>query len=250
MGRVPPRLRSLRGSAETFAHVEGASPDPDRPLEGLDVARSLGASGFDGPVRLTADGSAVVHPADSVGSRLRRKPLAALDRAQLPATVASLDDLCRRQEATGSLLLDIDDDRGLDATLTTVRASSATLEERLWLCSPSVDNLMRWREATTARLLHVARLTSLPASAEQWVAHLTERSIDGLCALHGEWTGGLVALAHRFDRLTVARGPEHEREMATVFDIGIDAVSSPRVERLMAVAALYYPQQYGLGADR
>lgn len=243
---MPPRLRSLNGSAETFAHVAGASPDPEHPLEGLDAARSLGASGFDGPVRLTADGSAVVHPADSVGSRLRRKPLAALDRAQLPATVASLDDLCLRQETTGSLLLDVDDDRGLRTVLSTARATSATLEDRLWLCSPSVDSLMRWREATTARLVHTARLTALPASAEKWVAHLTERSIDGLCAFHGEWTAGLVALAHRFGRLAVARGPEHEREMATVLDIGIDAVSSPRVERLMAVAALYYPDRYGL----
>lgn len=242
---MPPRLRSLNGSAETFAHVAGASPDPERPLEGLDVARSLGASGFDGPVRLTADGAAVVHPADAIGSRLRRKPLASLNRSQLPATVAHLDDLCRRQAASGSLLLDVDDDRALAAVLAAARTASATLEERLWLCSPSVDNLMRWRETTTARLVHTARWTALPASAEQWVAHLTDRSIDGLCAVHGEWTGGLIALAHRFGRLTLARGPEHEREMAAVLDIGIDGVSSSQVERLMAVAALYYPQRYG-----
>lgn len=242
---MPPRFRPLNGSAETFAHVAGASPDPERPLEGLDRAQSLGASGFDGPVRLTADGAVMVHPADAVGSRLRRKPLASLSRAQVPATVASLDDLCRRQEASGSLLLDIDDDRALAAVLAVARAASATLEERLWLCSPSVENLMRWRQTTTARLVHTARLTSLPASAEQWVAHLSERSIDGLCAFHGDWTGGLIALAHRFGRLAVARGPEHEREIAGVLDIGIDGVSSPQVERLMAVAALYYPQRYG-----
>lgn len=209
------------------------------------MARSLGATGFDGPVRLTADGAAMVHPADAIGSRLRRKPLASLDRAQLPATVASLDDLCRRQAASGSLLLDVDDDRALAAVLAVARAASATLEERLWLCSSSVENLMRWRETTTARLVHSARLTALPTGAEQWVAHLSERSIDGLCAFHGDWTGGLIALAHRFGRLTLARGPEHEREMAAVLDIGIDGVSSPQVERLMAVAALYYPQQYG-----
>jgi len=247
---VPPRLRSLHGSAETFAHVAGASPDPERPLEGLDAARSLGATGFDGPVRFTADGAAVVHPAESIGSRLRRKRLAALERSQLPATIVSLDDLCRRQEASGSLLLDIDDDRALSAVLAVARATSGTLEDRLWLCSSSVDNLMRWRQTTTARLVHTARLTSLPAGAEQWVAHLTDRSIDGLCAFHGDWTGGLVALAHRFGRLTVARGPEHEREVAAVFDIGIDGVSSPQVERLMAVAALYYPAQYEDAANQ
>lgn len=247
---MPPRYRSLNGSAEAFAHVAGASTDPEHPLRGLDTARALGASGYDGPVRLTADGVAVVHPADSVGSRLRRKPLATLDHSQLPPTVALLGDLCRRQEASGSLLLDIDDDRVLAATLDVARATSATLEERLWLCSSSVDNLMRWREHTTARLVHSARLTSLPASAEKWVAHLTERSIDGLCAFHGDWTGGLIALAHRFGRLTLARGPEHEREVATVYDIGIDGVSSPQVERLMAVAALYYPNQYGATADQ
>ncbi len=247
---MPPRFRSLNGQAETFAHVGGASPDPERPLAGLDVAGALGASGFDGPVRLTADGVAVVHPSDAVGSRLRRKPLASLKRVQLPATVAVFDDLCRRQEASGSLLLDIGDDRALAAVLAVARATSTTLEERLWLCSPDVQHLMRWRETTTARLVHTARLTSLPVSAEKWVAHLSERAIDGLCAFHGEWTGGLVALAHRFGRLALARGPEHEREMATVLDIGIDGVSSPQVERLMAVAAVYYPEQYGDAADR
>ncbi len=247
---MPSRYRSLNGSAEAFAHVAGASTDPERPLAGLDVASSLGASGFDGPVRLTADGVAVVHPADSVGSRLRRKSLASLNQSQLPATVARLGDLCRRQQASGSLLLDIDDDRVLAATLDVARTTSATLEERLWLCSSSVDNLVRWREHTTARLVHAVRLTSLPASAEQWVAHLTERSIDALCAFHGDWTGGLIALAHRFGRLTLARGPEHEREVAAVYDIGIDGVSSPQVERLMAVAALYYPNQYGATADQ
>lgn len=241
---MPPRFRSLNGSAEAFAHVAGASTDPEHPLEGLDVACALGASGFDGPVRLTADGVAVVHPADSVGSRLRRKSLASLDHSQLPATVALLADLCRRQQTSGSLLLDIEDDRVLAATLDVARATSATLEERLWLCSSSVENLMRWREHTTARLVHSVRLTSLPASAEQWVAHLTERSIDGLCAFHGDWTGGLITLAHRFERLALARGPEHEREVAAVYDIGIDGVSSPQVERLMAVAALYYPERY------
>jgi hypothetical protein len=66
-----------------------------------------------------------------------------------------------------------------------------------------------------------------------------------LCLHHGEWSGGLIALAHRFGRLALARGAEHEREVATLLDTGIDGVSCPHGDRLMAVAGLYYPGSRG-----
>ena len=74
------------------------------------------------------------------------------------------------------------------------------------------------------------------------MAQLTDRSIDALALAHTSWNAGLVALAHRFGRYALARGAEHERELASLFDIGIDGVSCRHVDRMMAVAALYYPE--------
>ncbi len=57
---------------------------------------------------------------------------------------------------------------------------------------------------------------------------------------HQDWTGGTVALAHRFELLTVGWGAEHERELAKLVDAGIDAVASRQVERMVAVVSQYY----------
>ena len=97
-------------------------------------------------------------------------------------------------------------------------------------------------DTLAALRVHTARLGRQEGSPEQWVAQLADRGIDGLALAHTAWHGGLVALAHRFGRYALARGPEHERELATVFDLGIDGVSCRHVDRLMAVAALYYPE--------
>ena len=50
---------------------------------------------------------------------------------------------------------------------------------------------------------------------------------------HTEWTGGTIALYHRFERLAFAWDVQFERQMDELFDSGIDAVYSDHVDRLM-----------------
>ncbi len=242
MGAVSPRLPSLENRAATFAQGGASAHEPPCSVEAFALARRLGAGGFDCPVWSTADRRAVVAADGSFGPRLRRRPIRSRPRAELPPEVPDLETVAGHLGPNGSLLLDVADSDAFDATLAAVRAHDPTLEARLWLCSPSLDQLTAWRQRTTARLVHTARLGRQEGSPEQWVAQLTERAIDGLALVHTAWHGGLVALAHRFGRYALARGAEHERELATVFDLGIDGVSCRHVDRLMAVAALYYPE--------
>jgi glycerophosphoryl diester phosphodiesterase len=245
MGRVPPRLPSLNGSAETFAQIRSeARGDGRDPADAPSAALALGATGIDSPAWLTADGVAVLHPTGAVGSRLRRRALRSVPYQGVERAVVSLERLCRQPVPPANLLLDIADDRVLGAVLDVVRQARPDLEANLWLCSADLDSLVRWREATTAKLVNRIRLTALDTSPEQRVARLASRSIDVVCAHHTDWTAGLVALVHRFERSGLARGAQHERELVAVFDIGLDAVSSPQMERMMAVATLYYPDRY------
>jgi hypothetical protein len=47
-----------------------------------------------------------------------------------------------------------------------------------------------------------------------------------------DWTGGNVALAHRFDRYAFAWGAQLDRIIHGLFDMGIDAVYSDWSDRL------------------
>lgn len=242
MGGVSPRLPSLDNRAETFAQGGASAHEAANSREAFELARRLGAGGFDCPVWATADGRPVVAADGSFGPRLRRRPIRSRPRAELPDHLPDLETVAGHLTPAGSLLLDVADQAAFDATLGAVRAFDPTLEARLWLASPQLDQLMAWRPRTTARLVHTARPGAQRGSNEQWVAQLADLAIDALALGHTAWNGGLVALAHRFGRYALARGPEHERELATVFDMGIDGVSCRHVDRMMAVAALYYPQ--------
>jgi glycerophosphoryl diester phosphodiesterase len=238
---VKPRLRSLHDSTETFARGGASAQVQGNTMEAFELALRLGAGGLDSTVWVTADGWPVLSDHGSVGPRLRRRAIRTLAEAELPANVPSLEDLYRRLGPTFSLSLDVPDQATFVAVIETARQAGPGAEDRLWLCSPQIETLTSWRPATSAKLVNSIRLSSLKRSPEQRVAQLAERAIDGLSLHHTEWSPGLIALTHRFERYALAREATHERELATVVDAGIDGVSCRHVDRMAAVAALYYP---------
>ncbi len=114
-------------------------------------------------------------------------------------------------------------------------------ESQLWLVNPDLAELTAWRPATTAKLINSAQLASLPSGLERRAAELEQRGLNGLTLPHGDWSGGRVALLHRFELLALGRGAEFEREMAELVDAGIDGLYSDRVDRMAAVVDVYYP---------
>ena len=87
------------------------------------------------------------------------------------------------------------------------------------------------------RELDVARCA--PHGPERRAAELAAARIDAINLRQQYWTGGLTTLFHRFDVLCFGWDAQHERQIARLIDMGIDAVYSDFVDRMVAVAATF-----------
>ena len=72
------------------------------------------------------------------------------------------------------------------------------------------------------------------AFAERRAARLAELGIDGINLRRTDWNGGLVALFHRFERTAFAWDLQHEHLLRPMLRMGIDAVYSDYVDRMVS----------------
>jgi len=228
---VAPRLPSLLRPPIGFAHRGARAHAPENTIEAFRLAQRLGATGLESDVWRTADGAAVLDHDGIVGGRLRRRPIAEVDRAELPEHIPTLAEL---YEACGSdveLSLDVKDPAAAAEVIATARDAGA--EATLWLCHPDLDTVASWRELTPgARLVHSTRTSRLGMSHEAHAAQLAQRGVDAVNFHHTEWTGGTIALYHRFRRLALGWDAQFERVIDELLDAGIDGVFSDHSDLL------------------
>ncbi|UDY36384.1 glycerophosphodiester phosphodiesterase [Dermatobacter hominis] len=228
------RLPSLRVPPILFAHRGARAHAPENTIEAFTLALRLGATGIESDVWRTADGAAVLDHDGLLRKGLRRIPIREVARADLPASIPTLAELYEACGTDVELSLDVKDPDVLDEVLRTARTAGAT--ERLWLCHPDLDLLSSWRDASGAvRLVHSTRLGAI-GKPEPHAAHLRERRVDAVNLHQSEWTGGMVALYHRFHRLTLGWDAQHERVIRALLSTGIDGVFSDHVDRMVDVA--------------
>ncbi len=67
---------------------------------------------------------------------------------------------------------------------------------------------------------------------ERRAATLREAGIDGVNLHHTDWTAGLVALFHRFERYCFAWDLQYEHLLRSTLALGIDGVFSDWVDRM------------------
>lgn len=238
--RVSTRLPPLLDPPVAFGR-SSFGPDGLESSDGqIQPAVDAGVAGVAADVWITADGVPVVAPGPKVGPRLRRQTIATTDLADLSTAVVPLRELYRVVGPECHLSLDLRDPNGLLPVLEVARQAGEAAEDRLWLCQPELSVLTDWRPRTTACLINVASLRSLGGGLEPRAAELEQLGIDGLRLDHGSWSGGRIALLHRFGRLALADGIVHEREAAAALDAGIDAAYSERIGPLVAVLGQFY----------
>jgi glycerophosphoryl diester phosphodiesterase len=220
-----------------FAHRGGRAAAPDNTLEAFRLAVQLGASGLESDVWISHDGEAVLDHDGLVGGWLRRRPMGTVLRHRLPDHIPTLDEL---YEACGTdlpLSLDVKDPAAIDAVLAAADAAGA--RENLWICHPDIDLLAGWREkAEGAHLVASTKLRAFADGPERAAAELSRLAIDAVNLHHGDWSGGLTTLFHRFGLICLGWDAQLPRHLAELLDMGIDGVFSDHVDRMMeAIAA-------------
>lgn len=242
---MAPRIAAQRAEPILFAHRGGAAHAPENTMEAFHLGLRLGANGLESDVWVSKDGRAVLIHGDHVGSRLKRRKVAATLAADLPDSIPTLDQLFDEAGTDFELSLDIKTRDAIDATVNAVRAASertgTDMVSRTWLCHPDLDTVTGWRERwSDVRLVHSTRLGALDGPPERHAATLFERAIDAVNFRQGDWSGGLTTLYHRFDILCFGWDAHLERVATELLDMGCDAIFSDHVDRMISARDRVY----------
>jgi glycerophosphoryl diester phosphodiesterase len=230
---VQQRLPSLLDPPITFAHRGARAHAPENTLEAFELALRLGATGLESDVWLTADGVAVLDHDGVVKNGMRKRPISQIDRAALPGHVPTLLELLQTCGTDFSLSLDLKDPESAGAIVEVISDVDPSLLERTWLCEPSLNRVIELREMfgdTPIRLLQTTRLERIKGTPERRAEYLARHRIDGINLHRTDWSGGLVALFHRFGLFTFGWDMQHEHELRTGLRMGLDAVYSDFVD--------------------
>jgi glycerophosphoryl diester phosphodiesterase len=232
---VPTRLPSLRQPPIAFAHRGARAHAPENTLEAFGLALRLGATGLESDVWCTVDGQAVLDHDGVVGSRLRRRRIAELARAELPDHIPTLSQLYEHCGTAFDLSLDVKDPAAVPEVVASARDAGPEAESRLWLCHDDVELMVSWRSLSPRlHLVDSTGLRRLGRRPEEAVARLSRFGLDALNLHHSEWTGGLTTLVHRFGLLAFGWDAQFDRVLDELLDMGIDAVYSDHVDTMMA----------------
>lgn len=235
------RVPALRVPPIVFAHRGARADSPENTLASFRLALELGATGLESDVWLTADGEAVLDHDGRVGSRLGRRRIADVNRADLASHVPTLADLYAECGSDFELSLDVMDPAAFDRVVDVARAASPDALGRLWLCHDDWEQVASWRHVDGVRLVDSTRLRRIPEGPERRAATLAKVGIDAVNLHHSDWTGGLTTLFHRFGVLAFGWDAQLPRILDELMALGIDGVYSDHVRRMTAALTSAYP---------
>ena len=233
------RLPPLLDRALLFAHRGARVGERAPALDALSTALRLGATGLRVDAWSTRDG-VVVLDRSGLARRFPRRRITDVDHEAVAASMITVDDLFDLVDEVDGVPIRVGAPDDVTALAVAEAAERRGITDRLWLAHSDLDVLARWRDAAPlVRLVDVASLEALPQGPERRAAELAAARIDAVALGEGDWSGGLVTLFHRFEVLAFADGAHHERQLARLIDMGIDAVSGDHVDRMVAVAATF-----------
>jgi glycerophosphoryl diester phosphodiesterase len=238
---VQQRLPSLLDPPIGFAHRGARDRAPENTIEAFRVALELGATGLESDVWLTADGVLVLDHDGTVRIGRRRRPIAACSSADLPAHIPPLHALFEQCGSDFHLSLDLKQPGVGAAVIDVVASATGSRLDRLWLCADSVDELVDLRQVSAdVRLVHSTKLSRLRDGPERAAAVLAELGVDAINLHYTDWTGGLVALFHRFERFALGWDLQYDHVLHPAVRMGLDGVYSDHVDVMMQVLAAEY----------
>ena len=235
---MPPRPLEPNSRPITFAHRGARADEPENTVAAFRRALDGGATGLETDARLSVDGEVVlVHDAVAKRGLLTRRRVntsTAADLAELG--VPRLLDVFAALGADYELSIDLYDVAAAEPLLAAVDSAGAL--DRLWLCSGRLATLARIAEhRTAANLVHSTKRSALEPSVERHADLLASSGIAVCNMRHTDWTAGLVGLFHRFGVRVFAWNVQEVRHLREMIEIGVDAVYSDHVDRMVATIA-------------
>jgi glycerophosphoryl diester phosphodiesterase len=224
----------------TFAHRGARLLHPENTIPAFRAGLEDGARGLETDAWLSADGEVVLtHDAGVRGPlfglwklRVHESTAARLARHGVPR----LTDLYDELGCDFELSVDLKDRRVGEPIIELVRRAGTPA--RTWLCSPNLDKLRELRAiAPDVRLVHSTVRRKLPASLERHAADVADAGLDAMNLHHTEWNQGLVSLFHRFEVRAFAWDVQEVRHLHAMLRMGVDAVYSDHVHRMVTVVA-------------
>jgi len=229
------RLPSLR-TPIGFAHRGASAHAPENTIEAFELARRLGATGLESDAWITSDGIVVLDHDGLIGRRPRRRPIAGIGRDDLPPHIPSMVELYLAVGPDLELSIDVKDPEVVPELLAVATDAGAT--HRLWLCHPDRELLSSWRTLSPdVHLVESTRTSQFRGSPEAHVAASSAMGVEVINLHHSDWTGGLIAMVHRFGLFAFAWDAQHDRVLDELLDCGIDGLYSDHVDRMVAAIA-------------
>lgn len=223
-----------------FAHRGARAHARENTIEAFLLARRLGATGLESDAWLTRDAQVALDHDGVTGSWPRRRSLRDVERHALDPHIPTLVEF---YEACGTdlpLSLDIKDPAAARIVVDTARNAGDEALANLWLCTPSVEIAAAWRRLDDGvHVINSTRLRSIAEGPERRAATLADLGIDGINMPHQDWNAGLTTLFHRFDRVCFAWNVQHAHHLASTLRMGMDAVYSDHVDRMVAAIAAH-----------
>ena len=215
-----------------FAHRGASALEQENTLASFRLALRLGARGLESDVWITADGCAVLDHDGVLGGRLRRRAIGQVSRKELPGHIPTLQELLAEIGPGVDVSLDIKDPNAAAEVIACAR--DAGCERNLWLCHPERELVCSWRSLSPeVNLVESTRVARMRGSFESHIAMSASMGVDVVNLHHSEWTGGHIALVHRFGMLAFGWDAQHELILDSLLDAGIDGVFSDHVDRMV-----------------
>lgn len=221
----------MSNSPILFGHRGARGHAQENTIESFELALRLGATGVETDAWITSDGKVVLDHDGEFGPRLRRRSIAQADADQLPDHVPHLAELCRMLNGA-HLSIDVKDVAAF-GPMCTVIADSGLDPSTVWICHPDYDTVAGWRAETECRVVHSTRYAKVQPHFETHASRLARDGIDAFNMPCNEWTGGLIALYHRFGVNCFAWNANYTEVASPLVAAGIDALYGDYVDRLV-----------------
>ena len=219
-----------------FAHRGARARAPENTLPSFRLALELGATGLESDVWLTRDGVAVLDHDGVVRGDGPDRPIGELARRELPDHVPELRELYAACGVGYELSLDLKDAGAADEVIAVARAAGAL--ERLWLCHGDWRVVAALRERSTLlKLVDSTRIRRIEEGAAERARRLVAAGIDAVNLHVRDWSAELVRTFREAGLAAFAWDAQTDAVLRETLALGVDAVYSDHVDRMMAALA-------------